>query len=379
MLAAMSGAISDIDSAANSQYSDIASKLGNVSVTITASDISDIASATATAIGFTPADIATKVWSDYESRIGTTASDANSKAVLAQSRVSDIQSYLVALSGLVSDVHSAAVVAQSIGASDMSDLRSAIAAATAVLSASDISDIASAVKATLASDLSDIYSAAILAASNASDAHSAAVVAQGINNSDMSDLRSAINATTFTLSASNLSDIGSAVRVALASDISDIYSAAQQTNSRALVLQSMVSDVDSAVTSQFNALSGMVSDAHSAAVLAGSYASDAHSQALLASSRASDAHSAALLTQSMVSDVYSVLTTARTEPAQGAPGVSIAALEKLDYLYKWSRNKKDNDGTSTKFYADNGTTVDHTQTTSESAGTVTKGEIVSGP
>jgi len=70
---------------------------------------------------------------------------------------------------------------------------------------------------------------------------------------------------------------------------------------------------------------------------------------------------------------------ARGEPAQGAPGVSIGPLTKLDYLYKAWRNRKTNDGTETKFFADDGTTVDHKQTTAESSGTVSKGEIVSGP
>jgi len=271
---AISGLVSDTHSAAvvaqsisASDMSDLRSAIAAVTVTISASDISDIASAVAAGIGFTPTAIASKVWSDYESRIGTTASDANSKAVLAQSRLSDVQSYLVAMSGMLSDTHSAAVVAQSISASDMSDLRSAIAGVAATVTASDISDIASAVKASISSELSDILSAA------------------------------------------------------------------QQTNSRALVAQSY----------------------------------------------ASDAYSAALLTQSMVSDVYSVLTSTRAEPGQGAPGATITALAKLDYLYKAWRNKKEQTATTFSLYDDAGTTVDHKATTSDDATTATVGEIVAGP
>lgn len=77
--------------------------------------------------------------------------------------------------------------------------------------------------------------------------------------------------------------------------------------------------------------------------------------------------------------VDALATDTRAEPGQGAPGATIALALKIDYLYKWARNKKDNDGSTTKFYADDGSTVDQKQTTSESGGTVTVGEIASGP
>jgi hypothetical protein len=79
-----------------------------------------------------------------------------------------------------------------------------------------------------------------------------------------------------------------------------------------------------------------------------------------------------------VAAILALLDDARGEPGQGAPGVSVDLATKIDYLYKWARNKKDNDGTETKFYADNGTTVDHKQSTSEAAGTVTVGEMATG-
>jgi hypothetical protein len=81
----------------------------------------------------------------------------------------------------------------------------------------------------------------------------------------------------------------------------------------------------------------------------------------------------------LLDSVLAKFTTARTEPAQGAPGVSVDPLEKIDWLYKAWRNKKTNDGTDTKLYADDGSTVDSKQGTSEAAGTVTKGEWVTGP
>ena len=77
--------------------------------------------------------------------------------------------------------------------------------------------------------------------------------------------------------------------------------------------------------------------------------------------------------------VDALATDTYAEPGQGAPGATISLAAKLNYLYKWTRNQKDNDGSTTQFYADNASTVDQKQTTSEAAGTVTKGEIASGP
>lgn len=80
-----------------------------------------------------------------------------------------------------------------------------------------------------------------------------------------------------------------------------------------------------------------------------------------------------------LNSIISLLDDARTEPGQGAPPVNPDTVTKIDYLYKAWRNKKTNDGTTTILYADNGTTVDQKQTTSEAAGTVSKAEWVSGP
>lgn len=80
-----------------------------------------------------------------------------------------------------------------------------------------------------------------------------------------------------------------------------------------------------------------------------------------------------------VASILALLNSARGEPAQGAPPVNPNMATKVDYIYKSWRNKKDNDGTTTKLYADDATTVDHKQTTSEAAGTVTKGEWATGP
>lgn len=77
--------------------------------------------------------------------------------------------------------------------------------------------------------------------------------------------------------------------------------------------------------------------------------------------------------------VDTLATDTYAEPGQGNPAATTTLAAKLNYIYKWMRNKKDNNGTTTNFYADDGTTVDQKQTTSESGGTVTKAEIVTGP
>lgn len=328
--------------------------------------------------GPTVSDLASAVWS--EKYTGWTAASTFGSAVrLNMSRISDIQSYLVANSGAISDIHSLVSAFRSdfdsqlsdfrsdltsfmtttgvgIDASTMSDLRSAIAAGpAATVTASDISDIASAVRAIIISDLSDILSAAQAGASRAllnqsrisdtysmlsdfysdftskiaagvatrsqvSDLHSnlLSFIAAGvpIQASDMSDLRSAITGATFTLSASDISDITSSVRANLASDISDILSAAQAASSRALVTQSLTSDVYSLLSdfnSEFGSRVNKAVATASALTLAASVISDAHSAAAQTNSRA-------LVNQSAISDVYSLL---------GAVGVGVSGISDI--------------------------------------------------
>ena len=108
-------------------------------------------------------------------------------------------------------------------------------------------------------------------------------------------------------------------------------------------MSASISDIDSAVSSQFTAISGMVSDAYS-----------------------------------LASNINSVLTANRAEPGQGAPGASITALEKLDYLYKAWRNKTTQTATEYTLYADDTTTTDHKATVSDDGTTFTRGEIATG-
>lgn len=78
-----------------------------------------------------------------------------------------------------------------------------------------------------------------------------------------------------------------------------------------------------------------------------------------------------------VLDVMNVDTQA--EPAQGAPPATASIFVKINHIYKRLINKMSNDGSTNKFYDNAGTTVDHKQTTSESGGVVTKGNVITGP
>src|SRR3990172_1911803 len=195
--------------------------------------------------------------SDFQSRVP--------KAVASQSLLSDVNSnllsYLLGMSGMLSDVDSALTsqftAGHGLNASDMSDIASRVWAT--VIGAAVSSRIA-----LIQSNVSDVESQLDLNASMISDVLSALdsqfAAGHPLNASDLSDLRSAIAGVTASIGASDISDIASAVKLILASDISDILSAAQQGNSRALVVQSLVSDVDS----QLDLNASMISDVLSA-------------------------------------------------------------------------------------------------------------------
>lgn len=344
----------------NSQLSDLASDLksaiAGVTAAVSASDMSDISSRVVAALA---SDI-----SDILSGVRQTAS----RALVIQSQASDTYSMV---SDLLSDFQSRVPkrVATDSQLSDLaSDLKSAMGAITASVSASDMSDISSRVVAALASDVSDMLSGIrqnasrlLVIQSTASDAASAAqqgnsrvLVVQSqasdlasklsdvesnllsflattgvqLNTSVMSDIRSAVQAVTVNLTQSDISDIASAVAAAvttittsdisdiasrvdqvLASRLSDILSAAQQANSRVLVIQSQASDTYSLLSdlnSNFNSRVPLEPAGRSQLVLVASMASDAASAAQQTNSRV-------LLNQSRISDVYSLLSDLQSD------------------------------------------------------------------
>jgi hypothetical protein len=81
----------------------------------------------------------------------------------------------------------------------------------------------------------------------------------------------------------------------------------------------------------------------------------------------------------LLDSIVAAAVTEATEPGQGAPPVSASRMVKIDWLYKFLRNKADQTATEQRVYADNGTTVDHKRSVAEAAGTVTLGKIATGP
>lgn len=268
------------------------------------------------------------------------------KEVASKSLLSDVDSnllsYLAGMSGMLSDVDSqvnlipttalsAAIAAiptdNALEASDLSDLRSAITAGPTdvQLNASSLSDLRSAMVAACgsvslsASDMSDIRSAvaavsASLSASDLSDIRSAIAAAQ-------SDINSHVSGITAGLDASDISDIASAVQAILASRLSDTLSAAQQANSRALVIQSMVSDMDSQVnlvpTTDLSAAVAAIPTTNLSAAVAAIPTTDL--SAAVAAIPTTDLSGALSQADSVADDIYSMLSDLKSNIESRVP------------------------------------------------------------
>jgi hypothetical protein len=76
--------------------------------------------------------------------------------------------------------------------------------------------------------------------------------------------------------------------------------------------------------------------------------------------------------------ILALLDDARAEPGQGAPPVNPDLATKIDYLYKFLRNKVTQTSTLMSVYADDGATIDHKSTVSDDGTTYTRGEFVTG-
>jgi hypothetical protein len=338
------------------------------------------------------------VVSNYLSSISAIASDAHSAAILGASHASDAASYALLIQSRLSDYMSA------IYPSDISDIRSMLAA---------LSDAISNVDSAVSSQYSDLES-------KLTSVHS--------------DLKSAVGAVSVVLSASDISDLASAINATNPNSgiLSDIYSLLSDTrstmDSQFLVtsnylsnLSAILSDVNSAQDSQFAVVSNYLSNASNFqsdilstmgsqfAVLSdylsnasnfqsdisstlgsqfavisnylssiSAIASDAHSAAILGASHASTAAAHAAIAASAASNLDSVFAATRAEPAQGSPGATITALAKLDYLYKAWRNRTTQTATEYALYADDGTTKDHEAPVSDDGVTFVRGEVVTG-
>ena len=76
--------------------------------------------------------------------------------------------------------------------------------------------------------------------------------------------------------------------------------------------------------------------------------------------------------------ILAMLDDARTEPGDLAPPVNPDAMSKIDYLYKFLRNKIETTATRQHVYDDAGTNKDHTSTISDDGTTFTRGEFGAG-
>lgn len=323
-----------------SSISDLRSAIAAVTASVSASDMSDLRSAITastsdlrsliSSAGPTLSDLASAVKVELASDLSDILSAATagaSRALLNQSRISDIASYLVVMSGIQSDLYSqlsdfrsdlhsfVSTTGVQLNASSISDLRSAIAAGpAATVTASDISDIASAVWANAIGTRVD--SRVLVAQSYLSDIRSQITAGVPLQASDMSDIRSAIAAgPAATVTASDISDIASAVwantigarvdsRVLVnKSTISDIYS----------LLSDMQSDFQSRVPKRVatdSQLSDLASDLRSVAIVNQSVVSDIYS---LLSDANSDLRSLLIVNQSVASDVLSAATAIKAK------------------------------------------------------------------
>jgi hypothetical protein len=78
-------------------------------------------------------------------------------------------------------------------------------------------------------------------------------------------------------------------------------------------------------------------------------------------------------------EVLDVLNTDTfAEPGQGTPAATASLVAKIGYLYKAWRNKKTQDATTFKLFADDASTVDQKSTLSDDGTTFTFGEIATG-
>ena len=72
-------------------------------------------------------------------------------------------------------------------------------------------------------------------------------------------------------------------------------------------------------------------------------------------------------------------TDTHAEPAQGTPGATISTGAKIDFLYKFMRNRNTQTTTQHNVYNDDGTTIDHKRTVSDNGTTADMTEVVTGP
>ena len=90
------------------------------------------------------------------------------------------------------------------------------------------------------------------------------------------------------------------------------------------------------------------------------------------SSRATPAQVNTEVVDALATDTYA-------EPGQGAPAATTTLAAKINYIYKFLRNKITTTSTTISIYDDAGTAIDHKSAISDDAVTFTRNEFLSGP
>jgi hypothetical protein len=77
--------------------------------------------------------------------------------------------------------------------------------------------------------------------------------------------------------------------------------------------------------------------------------------------------------------VDALATDTYAEPGQGNPAATTTLAAKINYTYKFLRNRHTQDATTFKLYNDDATTVDQKAAVSDNGTTFDRGEIATGP
>lgn len=81
----------------------------------------------------------------------------------------------------------------------------------------------------------------------------------------------------------------------------------------------------------------------------------------------------------LLDNLITQIDTPTSEPGQMAPPLSAKMALKIDFLYKYARNRSTSTATGINIYADNTSTVDQKLTHSDDGSTYDRSEVLSGP
>jgi len=287
-----------------------------------------------------------KAISDIKSHLTIVETALDSDQLQTENAISDVKSELVIISDGVSDLQAAMD-------SDQTSIEAKIGSDN-LLTQSDLSDIIShlaVLDAAIDSDylltataISDVKSELVVISDAVSDVESSLVIVK-------SDTL-AIEAAGGALTSAQL-----AMLTTIASDVVHVHSD----------------------TTAIEAGGGSLTSAQDATLT--TIASDVvhvHSDTAVIEAAVSDVESSLVIAKSDLVVVEAAVSAARGEPGQGNPPASSDIATKVDYLYKFMRNKVTQTATETKVFNDAGAVADHKSTVSDDGTTFNRGEFITG-